>query len=124
PGPSPLILVSLKYQPAKNLRDVKVSFFSARWLPREITASGIPPDTAKQIDAPSFTTLRLVNPVVPGNAHPNSYSILLDVRGRGHVRLKLPIGFALRGRPMNRHVQPLACGRCFKFQIALDHIRI
>src|SRR5258708_29647113 len=81
----------LKYQPAENLRHVKGGFLCACRLPREIAASRIRSHTAKQVSAPALTALRLMNPMVPWNAHPNNYSIPLDMRGCGQVRLKLPI---------------------------------
>src|SRR5229473_160685 len=94
----------------------------ARRLPGQIATAGIRTNTTKQVDAPTLAALRLVNPMVPGNAHRNYHAIFFNLRGGRHVRMKLPIRLALLGRPVNRHVKPLAGRRGFEFQIALDRV--
>jgi hypothetical protein len=89
-------------EPAKCLRHMKVWLRRPRRLPGQIAPAGTRTNTTKQVDAPTLTTLRLVNPMVPGNAHRDSYSIRLDMRRRRHVRMKLPICLVLLRRPMNR----------------------
>ena len=81
----------LEAQPPKHLRHVEVRLRRARRLPGEITAIGIFADAAKQINAPALALLRLVNPMIPGNAHGDRDAIIFHFCGGGHVRVKFPI---------------------------------